>query len=369
MTIDGVGVTYDALGRMVEQNRSGTYTEIVYASLGAKLALMSGQTLTKAFIPLTGGAVAVYNSSGLVYYRHSDHLGSSRFASTPSRTMYSDGAYGPFGEPYAQSGTTDASFTGMNQDTVANLYDFAAREYGIQGRWPSPDPLGKGAASLRNPQSFNRYAYLLNSPMNMTDAGGLLCRVDVPMCNLGMSGFMDITSDGNGGANASGDRNGGSGQDLGQPPWVPAPLPDPNALNGILPPDPGPPPPIPGVMLGWTPTGQPFWYTMSVPIVSACDGPCLSSSQQATFGNAGTGASAFMNGPGLVFYTPVATAIAVIAGPAVPAVMEGGQIVLGANGEFAGDFVAGLAASNGMPPITPGGITGWAVGNILSLIQ
>jgi RHS repeat-associated protein len=188
VTIDGVGATYDAIGRMVEQNRSGTYTEIVYAPSGAKLALMSGQTLTKAFIPLTGGAVAVYNSSGLAYYRHSDHLGSSRFASTPSRIMYSDGAYGPFGEPYAQSGTADPSFTGMNQDTVTNLYDFAAREYGVQGRWPSPDPLGRGAASLKNPQSWNRYAYLLNNPTSMTDASGLLCRHDMPMCSLGMTG-------------------------------------------------------------------------------------------------------------------------------------------------------------------------------------
>ncbi len=187
VTIDGVGVTYDALGRMVEQNRSGTYTEIVYAPSGAKLSLMSGQTLTKAFIPLTGGAVAVYNSSGLAYYRHSDHLGSSRFASTPSRTMYSDGAYGPFGEPYAQSGTSDPSFTGMNQDTVTNLYDFAAREYGIQGRWPSSDPLGMGAASRGNPQSWNRYAYLLNNPMSMTDASGLLCKRG-EMCSMAMSG-------------------------------------------------------------------------------------------------------------------------------------------------------------------------------------
>ncbi len=173
VTADGVGLTYDALGRMVEQNRSGVYTEIVYGPGGGKLALMSGQTLQKAFVALAGGSSAVYNSSGLAYYRHSDWLGSSRFASTPSRTIYSDGAYAPFGEPYAQSGTTDLSFTGMNQDTVTNLYDFPAREYGIQGRWPSPDPAGLGAASLANPQSLNRYAYAANSPASLTDPTGL----------------------------------------------------------------------------------------------------------------------------------------------------------------------------------------------------
>ena len=61
----------------------------------------------------------------------------------------------------------------MNQDTVTNLYDFPAREYGIQGRWPSPDPAGLGAASLANPQSLNRYAYAANSPASLTDPTGL----------------------------------------------------------------------------------------------------------------------------------------------------------------------------------------------------
>src|SRR5439155_22487221 len=96
VTVDGVGLTYDALGRMVEQNRSGSYTEIVYSPTGAKLALMNGQTLTKGLVGLPGGGQAVYNSSGLLYYGHSDHLGSMKFGSTPSRTMYFDMAYAPF---------------------------------------------------------------------------------------------------------------------------------------------------------------------------------------------------------------------------------------------------------------------------------
>ena len=178
VTIDGVGVTYDASGRMVEQNKSGAYSQIVYTPSGAKLALMSGQTLTKAFVPLTGGSMAVYNSSGLAYYRHSDWIGTSRFASTPSRALYYDGAYAPFGETYAETGTTDRSFTGMNQDTVANLYDFPAREYGIQGRWPSPDPAGITSVHIKDPQTWNRYAYVRNNPLAATDATGMKCTDD-----------------------------------------------------------------------------------------------------------------------------------------------------------------------------------------------
>jgi RHS repeat-associated protein len=174
VTADSVTLTYDALGRMAEQDKSGTYYQIVYAPMGSKFAIMNSSTLQKAFVPLTGGSQAVYTSSGLAYYRHSDWVGSSRFASTPTRTMYYDGAYAPFGEAYAQTGTADLSFTGMNQDTTANLYDFPAREFNdIHGRWPSPDPAGISAVRLRNPQSWNRYAYVMNSPLNATDPSGL----------------------------------------------------------------------------------------------------------------------------------------------------------------------------------------------------
>ncbi len=115
----------------------------------------------------------MYEAGGFVYYSHADWLGSSRLASTASRTIYYDGAYGPFGEPYAQSGTTDLNFTGMNQDTAANVYDFPMREYGIQGRWPSPDPAGLAAVDPTDPQTWNRYTYVRNSPLELIDPLGL----------------------------------------------------------------------------------------------------------------------------------------------------------------------------------------------------
>jgi RHS repeat-associated protein len=149
-----VNLTYDALGRMVEQNRGGSYTQIVYGPGGSKLALMNGSTLQKAFAPLPAGTQAVYNGSGLAYYRHADWLGSSRLASTPSRTLYYDGAYAPYGESYSETGTTDRDFTGQNQDTHSGLYDFMYREYHpVSGRWSSPDPAGLAVVDPSNPQS------------------------------------------------------------------------------------------------------------------------------------------------------------------------------------------------------------------------
>jgi RHS repeat-associated protein len=111
------------------------------------------------------------------YYRHSDWLGTSRLATTPSSPptnhLYYDGAYAPFGESYAETGTTDRDFTGQNQDTVSGLYDFLYREYNpAHGRWMSPDPIGLAAADPLRPQTWNRYAYVENNPLLYIDPDG-----------------------------------------------------------------------------------------------------------------------------------------------------------------------------------------------------
>jgi RHS repeat-associated protein len=177
-TLDTTTMTYDALGRMAEKAVGSTYTQIIYGPRG-RFATMNGQTLVSAFIPAPGAQV-VYTSASLnttnkiAYYRHADHLGSSRLATTPSRTLYSSTAYAPFGEAYSQSGTTDLSFTGQEQDTVSGIYDFPARKYPAnQGRWLSPDPAGLSAVNPSSPQSWNRYTYVLNNPLSMVDPLGL----------------------------------------------------------------------------------------------------------------------------------------------------------------------------------------------------
>ncbi|MBI3475373.1 MAG: RHS repeat-associated core domain-containing protein [Acidobacteria bacterium] len=179
-TVDTVQLNYDALGRLVEQQRGSNYTEIVYTPGGAKLAMMNGATLRTGFISLPGGGTAVYSSAGLLYYRHTDWLGSSRLATsaTTPTTVYADAEYAPYGEVYGASGSPDYNFTGQNQDTVASsssgLYDFLFREYNPQhGRWTSPDPAGIGSISMGSPQSWNRYAYVANGPLHGADSLGL----------------------------------------------------------------------------------------------------------------------------------------------------------------------------------------------------
>jgi len=76
-------------------------------------------------------------------------------------------------------------FTGYQRDTETGLDYTQARYYGnTQGRFTSPDPFS-GSATIANPQTFNRYAYCGNNPVNSTDpsglaAGGLLFNIHWP---------------------------------------------------------------------------------------------------------------------------------------------------------------------------------------------
>jgi RHS repeat-associated protein len=242
---DAVSLTYDAIGRMVEQQRVSTYTQIAFSPSGQKLALMNGPALQKAILPLTGKAQAVYNSAGLLYYAHPDLLGSIRLATTPGRAMYFDTAYAPFGETYASAGGTnlDPAYTGQmsdtahRQDAAGGLYDFPAREYSIQGRWPSPDPAGISSTCPRDPQTQNRYAYVRNNPITYTDPTGMdgACEDD-PFCGGPCPWWDPFWGDcGGGGGFRGGGGGGGGGGEIPRPfPWpFPWPLLPPGLFGAL----------------------------------------------------------------------------------------------------------------------------------------
>ncbi|HXR97687.1 MAG TPA: RHS repeat-associated core domain-containing protein [Terriglobales bacterium] len=174
VTLEGAAVTFDALGRAVE---SGGH-EFLYGPGGSKLAVMSGQALVRADVPLPGGATAVYGPSGLLqYYRHADGLGSARLSSDTSGHVVSSDIYAPFGWDETSAGAGYQSFTGKKQDIdtahSGGQYDFPAREYNpLQGRWWTPDPAGSAAMNPQNPQTFNRYGYVSGMPTQAVDSLG-----------------------------------------------------------------------------------------------------------------------------------------------------------------------------------------------------
>jgi RHS repeat-associated protein len=179
---NGASMTYDAFGRMVENN-NGVWEFVYPPAGGSLLAAMGGQTLGYGYVPLPTGGNAIYQGSSLNYYTHPDWLGSPRLLSTPSRATWNPGlAYAPFGEEYTVAGAPWIQFTGVsdsftvedNQNETGTLDDFLYRRYNpTQGRWISPDPAGLAAVDPSNPQSWNRYAYVMNSPLSSVDPLGL----------------------------------------------------------------------------------------------------------------------------------------------------------------------------------------------------
>jgi len=108
------------------------------------------------------------------------------FDSTGSLSGMSRHDYLPFGEElYAGTNwrtmalgytgdSTCQKFTGYEADGETGL-NFAHARYQspAQGRFTSADPAG-ASMTVANPQSFNRYTYVLNSPTNLTDPSGMV---------------------------------------------------------------------------------------------------------------------------------------------------------------------------------------------------
>jgi RHS repeat-associated protein len=186
-------LTYDALGNKVEYkqtyaNHNPTWlAQLVYGVLGRAHAPLGWTVAGGGYsfkIPLVGGAqMGVWNyggSSTTTVYGHADWQGSIRLNSTPSRIENSDVAFAPFGEVYDSPTTYWYPFAGLASTLTSNLWDADVRSYhAIQGRWITPDPGGLAAVDPSNPQSWNRYAYVLNSPLNLIDPLGLdLCSIN-----------------------------------------------------------------------------------------------------------------------------------------------------------------------------------------------
>jgi len=97
----------------------------------------------------------------------------------------------PFGDSWYESGTPDKwKFTTYERDSETNL-DYAMYRYrsSVQGRFMSPDPAGALAADMTDPQTWNRYSYVSNSPVDSVDPDGLCTDVyggiDTPNKNNG----------------------------------------------------------------------------------------------------------------------------------------------------------------------------------------
>jgi RHS repeat-associated protein len=134
------------------------------------------------------GASGTGGSSGGLKYVLSDLQGTTRAVMNnngSSSAVVVRHDYLPFGEEigsnvglrsssqgYSATDTNRFKYGLTERDSTTGLDHTWWRKYeSTSGRWTSPDPLG---GSVSNPQTFNRYSYTQNDPVNFVDPSGLL---------------------------------------------------------------------------------------------------------------------------------------------------------------------------------------------------
>jgi RHS repeat-associated protein len=179
---------YDALGRRVEKVSGGITFDFVLDGSNP-LDEYPGSVWPTVWSRTTGGVFTYAN--GTTYFNRTDDIGTPRVSTDYTGTVKRTETMGPFGDGFTESytGLDFTGFAGGAWDQENNGDHFGAREYAkTQGRWLSPDPAGLAAVDPTNPQTWNRYAYVLNNPVSFTDPTGLVCE---PFCD---GGSMDDDS-------------------------------------------------------------------------------------------------------------------------------------------------------------------------------
>jgi RHS repeat-associated protein len=172
-------LTYDAENRLTSVSGAASATFVydgdgnrIKATFGSATTVYVGNhfewtgstTTMKKYYYAGGARVAMREGSNVLYYILTDHLGSTAITVSNGGSEYGELRYYPYGGTRYTSGTTPTSrrFTGQISDDTIGLYFYNARYYDAAlGRFVQADTI---VPSLGDPQSLNRYSYVLNSP-------------------------------------------------------------------------------------------------------------------------------------------------------------------------------------------------------------
>jgi RHS repeat-associated protein len=170
--------THDALGQRLERTVNSLTYDYAFDNQGHENT--KGAVGFASFhwteLYLGGTHVNTY-TNGSTYFSHADHLGSERMETDPAgNTNASAQTNLPFGEWTSSGMQSELGFTGDLLDNLdGDTFHTPNRQYSqTQGRWLIPDPAGLAAVNPWNPQTWNRYAYVLNNPVSLKDPSGLV---------------------------------------------------------------------------------------------------------------------------------------------------------------------------------------------------
>lgn len=148
---------------------------------------MMGRALTRLsrFIASAGVlalAAPVARAADVVEYYHLDAIGNVRVVTDQAKNVIERHDYFPFGEECTTGSCASnpgvgagqpRKFTGKERDSETGLDYFGARYYSSKiGRFTTVDPLYTWNENLLDPQRWNRYSYVRNSPLRYVDPDG-----------------------------------------------------------------------------------------------------------------------------------------------------------------------------------------------------
>jgi RHS repeat-associated protein len=177
VTDEAYTYSYDADGRRIAKS-DGSLGTMYWPGLGGEILSEStvAGTINEEYIYFNGTRIArIDRPSGTVHYYFSNHLGSASLITDTSGNIEQQSDYYPFGGIAYTSGSdpNHYMFTGKERDSESGLDNFGARYNSSSvGRFMTPDPSNLSVDFLM-PQSWNRYSYVLNNPLELVDRNGL----------------------------------------------------------------------------------------------------------------------------------------------------------------------------------------------------
>jgi len=168
--------TYNALGQRVQWGYSGGTNEQLFDPSGTWLGQVGGYDL----VPRGAGYLVLYFGSE-TDFNHINNLSSTTVRTNHAGTAVEDMLFYPWGQVWRSWGSGGYNFAQLPYyDTTTNtsITQFRLQSPGL-GRWLSPDP---APPDITNPQSLNRYPYVLNNPTTLTDRLGLWPTGSQPIC-------------------------------------------------------------------------------------------------------------------------------------------------------------------------------------------
>ena len=186
-----LGFAYDANGRQVKATKANTPDAwTVYDALGNRVATKINNIWQYVIYDAFGKLVAEYGAAseglGGVKYIQQDWQGSVRAVTNNNGFVVARTDHQAFGgeivigvglrsieQGYSVDKVAKQGYGSTENDVTTNQQHTGFRKLETQaGRWTSPDPYN-GSSDVGTPQSWNKFAYVENDPVNLIDPSGL----------------------------------------------------------------------------------------------------------------------------------------------------------------------------------------------------